>query len=136
MIHFTEAERSLIANAMVKIAVEGQAKALEQLSPEAVGLVEFEETTYEEALFVVNAVLNLAQELRNFRDDGGLDLQGIPTAACPSCGDRWLKVPMQFDEDTYDVAAWGTQGECYSCGSLVTVCTPTDSIEEGGDLSE
>lgn len=133
MTHFTEAERSLIANAMVKIAVEGQAKALEQLSPEAVGLLEFEETTYDEALFVVNAVLNLAQELRNVREEGALDLQGIPTAACPSCGDRWLKVPMMFDEDTYDVAGWGTEGECYSCGSLVTVCTPVDSELEDED---
>lgn len=116
MVHFTDAERSLVANALVKIASENGNDG--------------DEETYLESLFVVNCVLDLIEELRNVRDEQAVDLQGIPTAACPSCGDRWLKVPMMFDEDTYDVAAWSTEGECYSCGSLITVCTPVDSTEE------
>ena len=127
MTHFTEAERSLIAQAMVKGAMEAQKQLMGEMTLEQIANIEFAETTYEEAIFVVNCVLDLAQQLRNAREETAVDLQGIPTAACPSCGDRWLKVPMMFDEDTYDVAGWGTEGECYSCGSLVTVCTPVDS---------
>jgi hypothetical protein len=58
------------------------------------------------------------------------DFSGIPTAGCPVCGDQWLKVPMVFDDETYDVAAWGTDGECYSCGTRVTVCCPADKEQE------
>lgn len=61
--------------------------------------------------------------------EAGLDARGIPTASCPICGEQWLKVPMIFDDETYDVAAWGLEGECMSCGTLVTICCPTDSVE-------
>ena len=59
-----------------------------------------------------------------------LDARGIPTAGCPNCGEQWLKVPMIFDDETYDIAAWGLEGECFSCGTLVTVCTPVDQEAE------
>jgi hypothetical protein len=39
-------------------------------------------------------------------------------------GDSWI------DDETYDVAAWGTDGECYSCGTRVTVCCPADKEQE------
>jgi len=59
-----------------------------------------------------------------------LDARGIPTAQCPSCGDTWLRIAAMFDPETYDIAAWGTDGECYSCGTLLTVCCPVDSLVE------
>lgn len=60
---------------------------------------------------------------------GQLSFRGIPTAACPNCGGEWFKVPMTFDHETYDVAAWGMDCECFSCGSLLTAPCPAD-IEE------
>lgn len=65
--------------------------------------------------------LSVTTEPPNFR--------GIPTAACPNCGGEWFKVPMTFDLETYDVAAWGMDGECYGCGALLTVCCPADARE-------
>jgi hypothetical protein len=35
-------------------------------------------------------------------------------------------VPVQFFTDTYEISAWGTDGSCYGCGTLLTVCTPSD----------
>jgi hypothetical protein len=67
------------------------------------------------------------------RKSAEVDASGVPTAGCPICGDRWILVPMLFDEETYDVAAWGTEGTCYSCGTKVTVCTPLDAEGLGED---
>jgi hypothetical protein len=33
---------------------------------------------------------------------------------------------MAVFED-YDIAMWGTEGECYECGALVTVPCPVDN---------
>lgn len=66
----------------------------------------------------------------NETEGSSLDLQGLPTAACPACGCTWLMVPMTFDPETYDVAAWGTEGSCFGCGSRLTVCTPVDKISD------
>ena len=60
----------------------------------------------------------------------GLDARGIPTAMCPSCGSTWLNVPVMFDAETYEIAAWGTEASCFACGALVTACTPVDSPAE------
>jgi hypothetical protein len=54
------------------------------------------------------------------------DMRGIPTSACPLCGDKWLLVPVQFDDDTYEVAVYGTDASCYSCGVAITAPTPLD----------
>lgn len=59
-----------------------------------------------------------------------LNFSGVPTAGCPVCGDQWLNVPMIFDDETYDVAAWALEGECFSCGTRVTVCCPVDKERE------
>jgi|AntAceMinimDraft_6_1070360.scaffolds.fasta_scaffold14965_2 hypothetical protein len=58
-----------------------------------------------------------------------IDARGIPTAACPICGERWLMVPVIFDEEDYEIVSWGTEGFCGVCRALVTVCTPEDSLE-------
>ena len=55
-----------------------------------------------------------------------LDARGVPTAGCPACGSSWLNVPVLFDPDTYEISAYGTEAECYGCGTLVTACTPVD----------
>ena len=59
-----------------------------------------------------------------------LDARGIPTAVCPNCGDSWFRAAVMFDPETYDISAWGMDGECYSCGTLLTVCCPVDSMME------
>jgi len=57
------------------------------------------------------------------------NFRGIPTAACPNCGSDWLKVVVVFDKDTYEMDAWGLDGECFSCGTLLTVVCPVDAVE-------
>lgn len=57
-----------------------------------------------------------------------MDLSGVPTAACPACGSTWLMVPVTFDAETYEPAAWGTDGSCFGCGAKLTVCTPVDTV--------
>lgn len=46
-------------------------------------------------------------------------------------------VPVTFDAETYEPAAWGTDGACYGCAARLTVCTPVDhptaGIFERGD---
>lgn len=59
-----------------------------------------------------------------------LDARGIPTAACPNCGERWMHVALLFDEETYEIAAWQLEGECVSCGTLMTACCPVDKDAE------
>lgn len=91
------------------------------------------------AIFVENlegfigVVLDVVEE--TMKGDNGsdriLDARGIPTAGCPNCGEQWLNVPIIFDDDTYEVSAWGTEGECFSCGTKVTVATPADKEMEG-----
>jgi hypothetical protein len=51
---------------------------------------------------------------------------GIPTSACPLCGDKWLLVPVVFDDESYDIAGYGTDAMCYSCGVAITAPTPLD----------
>lgn len=52
--------------------------------------------------------------------------RGIPSATCVTCGSNWFIVPATFDEDTYFIAAWGTDALCYACGAEVTAPTPVD----------
>jgi hypothetical protein len=61
-----------------------------------------------------------------------LDATGIPTAMCPNCGSSWLNVPVMFDPVTYEIAAWGTEASCFSCGTLVTACCPVDALSGRG----
>lgn len=61
-----------------------------------------------------------------------LDARGVPTAACPRCGEMWLEVLTLFDEDTYEIAAWATEGTCSSCGAMITICCPVDKDSEIG----
>jgi len=61
----------------------------------------------------------------------GIDPTGIPTAQCPNCGDMWMNVPVFFDPDTYEVAAWGTEASCYACDTPITAPTPIDHPDYG-----
>lgn len=88
------------------------------------------EAVMPDAETLVDLVVGLVADLRESERKVGMDASGVPTAGCPMCGEQWLKVPMIFDDDTYDVAGWGLEGECYSCGTRVTVCTPVDKDEE------
>ena len=37
-----------------------------------------------------------------------------------------MNVPVFFDPETYEVAAWGTEASCYSCDTPITAPTPLD----------
>jgi len=60
-------------------------------------------------------------------DMAGIDFRGIPTHECPVCQSRTFKVMVVFEN--YDIAMWGTEAECYECGTRVTVPCPVDSPE-------
>lgn len=54
-----------------------------------------------------------------------LDVRGLPTPECPSCGSWLLKICVTFDEQ-YNISQYLLDGECAMCGTLVTVPTPID----------
>lgn len=56
-----------------------------------------------------------------------LDARGIPTHACPNCGNLVLKIKAIFENN--NIALWFTDGECDGCGALLTVPTPVDGVE-------
>ena len=53
-----------------------------------------------------------------------LDARGMPTHACPICGEKVFKIKAVFED--YEIALWMTEGECSDCGTLLTVPTPLD----------
>jgi hypothetical protein len=56
-----------------------------------------------------------------------VDLRGIPTALCPSCGCDLINVTVRFDPDTYEICLYLLDNaSCGSCGSLLTAPTPVD----------
>lgn len=56
-----------------------------------------------------------------------LDARGVPTHACPECGNMVFKIKAVFDD--YELAMWFTDGVCAECGALVTVPTPVDRYQ-------
>lgn len=56
-----------------------------------------------------------------------LDARGVPTHACPNCGEMMFKIKAMFQD--YEIAMYMTDGECSDCGTLLTVPTPLDSTD-------
>lgn len=59
-----------------------------------------------------------------------MDARGIPTQACPLCGDVWFVMTVAMDEGL--PAAFLHEARCANedCGALVTLADPSD-IERG-----
>ena len=55
-----------------------------------------------------------------------MNLEGIPTALCPMCGCNWFTIQVVLDPETYEIAAYGTEAECYGCKVKLTLGTPAD----------
>ncbi len=56
-----------------------------------------------------------------------INLRGIPTPICPKCGSSLLRVTVQFDQETYEIAGYLLDdAECMSCKCLITAPTPLD----------
>lgn len=55
-----------------------------------------------------------------------MSIRGIPTSACPMCGNKWLLIPAIFDDESYDIVMYHTDAVCHSCGMSVTAPTPLD----------
>lgn len=51
-------------------------------------------------------------------------MRGIPTHACPKCGDNDFLIRVSFDD--YQIATYFTTGTCYGCGTVLTVPTELD----------
>jgi len=60
----------------------------------------------------------------------GIDATGIPTHECLNCGYNVFLIAVAFEE--YDISWWALNGECYSCGSPVTVPCPVDHPDYDG----
>lgn len=58
-----------------------------------------------------------------------MDMSGMPTPICPSCGCEWLVIPVKFSQESYNISMWVTKGSCLRCKTLVTACTPLDLPE-------
>lgn len=54
-----------------------------------------------------------------------LDARGVPTHACPNCGEMIFEIKAMFEN--YEIAMWMVDGRCSDCGTLVTVPTPLDN---------
>jgi hypothetical protein len=59
-----------------------------------------------------------------------IDARGIPTAVCPNCYAKQFKIVVEFDPVDYEIGLYFLDGECSSCGTLVTVPTPLDILKE------
>ena len=55
-----------------------------------------------------------------------IDASDIPSAVCINCGSDHFTAVVSFDPDTYDIALWSLQGECYVCGCKVKLPCPID----------
>lgn len=56
-----------------------------------------------------------------------INLDGIPTAQC-ICGCSWFTIHAVIDHDSYEISAYSTEANCFSCGISLTVATPVDLI--------
>lgn len=56
-----------------------------------------------------------------------LNLRGIPTTSCLSCGGNLIKIDAIFDEDG-ELSFYMLDAECSQCGTLLTAPTPEDEL--------
>jgi hypothetical protein len=55
-----------------------------------------------------------------------LDARGIPTAACPLCGSKLLRITAEFDENYEIIRYLLNDAQCFECKSMITAPTPID----------
>jgi hypothetical protein len=56
-----------------------------------------------------------------------LDIRGIPTPICPCCHSTLLRVTIEFDPQTYEIAGYLLDdAQCVECKCLITAPTPLD----------
>lgn len=55
-----------------------------------------------------------------------LDARGIPTSACPVCGEGQFLIYATFDDEDYTIATYMLDAMCGTCGTLLTAPTPLD----------
>jgi hypothetical protein len=65
-------------------------------------------------------------DVRDFKPTGpGMDLGKTITSVCP-CGSTLFRAIVTFDQDTYEIAGYYTEGECFECGTRLTLPTEID----------
>lgn len=56
-----------------------------------------------------------------------LDIRGIPSPVCPCCGSTLLRLTVEFDPETYEIAGYLLDdAQCVECKCLITAPTPLD----------
>jgi len=56
-----------------------------------------------------------------------LDIRGIPTPVCPCCHSTLLRLTVEFDPQTYEIAGYLLDdAQCMECKCLITAPTPLD----------
>jgi hypothetical protein len=58
-----------------------------------------------------------------------IDASDIPSAVCINCGSDHFLAVVSFDTETYEIASWSLQGQCYNCGCNVKLPCPVDHPE-------
>lgn len=56
--------------------------------------------------------------------EGAMDVRGLPTHECPSCGSNLWNVKVVFED--YEIAQYLLDMECAVCGTYATAPTPLD----------
>ena len=59
-----------------------------------------------------------------------IDYTGITSSECPNCGDKKFKTWVAVDNSNFALALYGTDGECWECGTKYSLVTPSDYIED------
>jgi len=63
-----------------------------------------------------------------------IDARGIPSPLCPCCGSVFIRITVQFDPETYDVAGYLLDdARCAECDCLITAPTPLDHPDAKGE---
>jgi hypothetical protein len=55
-----------------------------------------------------------------------IDASQIPSAMCINCGSDHFIAVISFDPESYEIASWSLQGQCYVCSSKVKLPCPID----------
>lgn len=56
-----------------------------------------------------------------------IDLRGLPSPVCPCCGSTLLRLTVEFDPQTYEIAGYLlNDAKCVECHCLITAPTPLD----------
>jgi C4-type Zn-finger protein len=55
-----------------------------------------------------------------------IDYTGLTSPYCPVCGDLKFKTWIAVDSETFEIQIYGSDGECWECGTKYTIVVPQE----------